>query len=529
MNRLNSRQSSKKGAVVSQFLDVADTLLRKHKRPISARELVDLATDEKLFSDNLAGRTPHQTMKSKISTDIVRKGNRSRFVRTAPGRFYLRELLEDPTKAYEAKRYRATPPREQVMVFPSRVLGVNQRFQGIKKSWSLASRKLFRPSVCTYIDRIEAEQRQDIKQVLTYILVTRRNRILAFRRGTFSRVEDYLRGSNCIGFGGHVAEIDRTLYNVGNELQVIRDNAVRELFEELALPEKDKDRLRRGDGLRVLGLLNDDSSPTGRRHFAVVLKYGASTDPLWEKPQRGEKSITQLRWVDLNALDVDLKDFEYWSQLCLTGFFPSSVRAQPSYIVRRKEALRPPGLLCLVGGIGSGKSLATELLKRDFGYTEINSGLIVAQLLGTPPVPETDRAEFQKRAWRFIQQRDGPKKLASALLNAQAHRSQGRILIDGIRQPATLNELKRLADRRVGIIFVHAPPNVAFQFYSERAGPAVTFADFLRLSEAPVEQGVKKMIGIADAVLYNWMGKSMYKEAVGKLMQNVGVSRRSHK
>jgi predicted NUDIX family phosphoesterase/dephospho-CoA kinase len=514
---------------VSQFLDVAETLLRKHKRPISARELVDLATDEKLFSDTLSGKTPHQTMKSKISTDIIRKGDRSRFVRTAPGRVYDRALLEDTAKAYEAKRYTASPPRERVMVFPSRVLDGTERFQGIKESWIRVSRKLFRPTVCTYIDRIEAEQRQDVKQVLTYILVTRRNRILAFRRGTFSRVEDYLRGSNCIGFGGHVAEIDRSLYNVGSELQVIRDNAVRELFEELALPQKDKDRLRRGDGLRVLGLLNDDSSPTGRRHFAVVLQYSVSTDPLWEKPQRGEKSITQLRWIDLNALDVELKDFEYWSQLCLTGFFPSSVRAQPSYIIRRTRTLRPPSLLCLVGGIGSGKSLATELLRRDFGYSEINSGSIVAQLVGIPAVSETGRAAFQKRAWQFIQNRDGPKKLALALLNALKSDPQERILIDGIRQTATLRELKRIADRRIGIIFVHAPPNVAFQFYSERSRQVVSFADFLKLSEAPVEQDVKKMIGIADAVLYNWMGKSMYKEAIGKLMQNVGVSRRHHK
>jgi hypothetical protein len=173
--------------------------------------------------------------------------------------------------------------------------------------------------------------------------------------------------------------------------------------------------------------------------------------------------------------------------------------------------------------------LATELLRRDFGYSEINSGSIVAQLVGIPAVSETGRAAFQKRAWQFIQNRDGPKKLALALLNALKSDPQERILIDGIRQTATLRELKRIADRRIGIIFVHAPPNVAFQFYSERSRQVVSFADFLKLSEAPVEQDVKKMIGIADAVLYNWMGKSMYKEAIGKLMQNVGVSRRHHK
>ena len=49
---------------------------------------------------------------------------------------------------------------------------------------------------------MEAEQSEDYKQILTHVMVTRESRILAFRRGTFNRVEDYLRGSTCIGFWG---------------------------------------------------------------------------------------------------------------------------------------------------------------------------------------------------------------------------------------------------------------------------------------------------------------------------------------
>jgi predicted NUDIX family phosphoesterase len=514
---------------LSQFLDVAETLLRRYKRAMTARELIDLATDEKLFSDRLSGKTPHQTMKSKLSINIIRKGANSRFVRTAPGRFYLRELLKDPNKVYQARRYHATPPRERVLVFPSAILDRYGRFQGIKQSWSRFIHEIFKPGNCTFVDRIQAEQREDVKQVLTYILVTKGNRVLAFRRGTFSRVEDYLRGSNCIGFGGHVAEVDRTLYNLGSEVQMVRDNAVRELFEELRVPDEDRDRLQRGEGLRVLGLLNDDSSPTGRRHFAVVLSYAASSSRGWNKPQRGEKSITQLRWVDLSALDVDLKGFEYWSQLCLAEFFPSSVTAQPSYFVRRKNPLRPPHPLCIVGGIGSGKSLATQILKRDFGYKEINSGLTLARLMGIPPVPVTDRAEFQKRAWEFIQRKDGPEKLASAMLEAFSNEPCERVLFDGVRQTATLQALTRISGGSVGMIFVHAPPNIAFRFYAGRGSKKIGFEEFLALSEAPVEQGVQKMIGVADAVLYNWIGKPKYEQAIHQLMRAIGVSPKTRK
>jgi len=177
---------------------------------MSAKQLVHAAIENQLFSDKLSGKTPHQTMKAKLSVDIRRKGNLSLFVRTRPGRFFLRSLLEHPSTAYEAKPLRAVPATENVLVFPSKWLDKHGRFQGINRSWKPILAKLTADSVLTHIGRIEAEQREDFKQVLTYVFVTRQSQILGFKRGTFNRVEDYLRGSYCIGFGGHVSELDRT-------------------------------------------------------------------------------------------------------------------------------------------------------------------------------------------------------------------------------------------------------------------------------------------------------------------------------
>jgi hypothetical protein len=80
---------------VGQFLDIAESVLKTTGKPLKPREMVDLAKDGGLFSDKLSGKTPQQTMKAKISVDIRRKGAASRFVRTAPNTFFLRELLSD--------------------------------------------------------------------------------------------------------------------------------------------------------------------------------------------------------------------------------------------------------------------------------------------------------------------------------------------------------------------------------------------------------------------------------------------------
>jgi predicted NUDIX family phosphoesterase/dephospho-CoA kinase len=486
------------------------------------REIVDAAKDASLFSDKLAGKTPEQTMKAKISVDIRSKGDSSRFVRTAPNTFYLRSLLTDPDDAYVAERQ--TPPSlgELVLAFPSAVLDRYERFQGITRSWRKFLDKILTDATCRPTPRFDAEQAEDHKQLLTYVLVTRGKFLLSFRRGTFNRVEDYLRGSLCIGFGGHVSESDRTLYNRGYYRQVVFESAARELSEELRLPEADRKRLNDGIGIEILGILNDDSSSTGRKHIAIVLRYEVSSSPEWERPSRGEKSITQLKWLKPSDLDYDLREFEYWSQLCLTEFYKTEIRTQPSFLILRRTPFRGKHhILCVIGGIGSGKSAATQILTREFGYREVNSGRILAQLLHIPPVPITKRADMQARAWQFISSKNGPKKLASALVRVVGE-AEGAVLIDGVRQRATLDALKALvAPERVAVLYVHTPPHIAYQFYRDRRNRPVNIEQFLALRDAPVESEVSKLIAEADAVLYNWTGRVSYDHAIRRLMREI--------
>jgi hypothetical protein len=166
--------------------------------------------------------------------------------------------------------------------------------------------------------------------------------------------------------------------------------------------------------------------------------------------------------------------------------------------------------------------MATDVLTKDFGYSEINSGRVVAEILGIPPVPQSPREKFQQRAWEFIQEPNGPTRLAQGIWEHVKAESGPRILVDGIRQRATLEALRRLAGgRRVGLLYVYTPPNVAYQFYKGRGGDSLSIQDFLSVSDSPVEIEVRSMIGISDAVLYNWSGRPLYRDAVRQLMKDV--------
>jgi predicted NUDIX family phosphoesterase len=511
--------------MASEFLQVAQQVFEREKRALSAKEIVNIALREGFFSDKVAGKTPHQTMKAKLSVNIRRLGDASPFVRTAPGRFFLRRLLDPNARIYEAPPLRPPKASEDVLLFPTAWLDEQRRFQGIKTKGAIKLLdRLFRSGELTYISRREAEELDDHKQIITYIMVTRGAQVLAYRRGNYNRVEDFLKGAECVGFGGHVSAGDATLF--GQLTFGILEAAVRELKEELELPAADRARLDRGQGLSIVGVLNDDASANGRRHFAVILRYEVSGGPEWDQPIRNEKAITQLRWLDPTASPERLFDFEYWSQLCILEFYRSAQITRPTYVIRRKPPLRPPHLLLVLGELGSGKSATTRLLRSDFSYTEINSGRVVAELLGVQPLDtEQGRAAFQDKAWSFIQSADGPSRLAEALLDRADQIRGGRVLIEGIRQRATLKALLGSpGDRRIGTVFIHTPFNVAFEFYRHRAGGMSSIYEFIAARGKPVELEVGGLVEFADAVLYNWSGEGAYKKMIHRLMADLGVT-----
>ena len=488
---------------------------------MSAARLVALGYKNRMFSDKLSGLTPKQTMKSKLSVHIRRYGDDSLFIRTRPGRFYLRHLVESEDDIYHAPPLQPPPSTERVLAFPPSVLDPGLRFQGLETYWKRLHRTILKWDNCIYVDRLTAEQDDNHKQMLTYIVVSRDEEILAYKRGTYNRVEDFLRGSFCVGFGGHVSESDLTFFNSSDF--GLMDSAIRELSEELTLPRADLIRIRDPQHFRLIGAINDDSSPVGRRHFAFLFQYEVSNDSYWKQPLRREKSITQLRWIGKDSR-IPIQDFEYWSQLVLREFFRDFVAEQPAYTIRRKVSLKRSHVLCLLGPVASGKSDTAAILINEYGYREVNSGKILAQMMQIPPVSDAGRKEFQARSWEFISSVDGPMRLAHAILK-RIHRTDGdRIVIDGIRQRTTLDQIRnslKKHGKRLCVIFVHTPPDIAFQFYNSRQKVPVPVQDFLAIRESPVEQETYDMIRLADAVLYNWSGRPIYHEIVRQVMEEI--------
>ncbi|WP_416879692.1 HTH domain-containing protein, partial [Litorimonas sp.] len=357
--------------------------MREQNRPMRVQDIIAQAQESGLFSDEMFSRTPQKSMQARLSMEIVRNGDDSTFVRTGKGIFFLRDLLAttnttqavdgslalkptDGLKPYRAKPRRPRQTKENVLVIPGEVCRKILDFQGLRRGTELHLKRLINSDV-KHLARTSAEETEEFKQVITYVLVTHKKHVLSFRRGRFNRAAQFLRGSLCIGFGGHVTDEDYSLFS-GEDFG-IRENATRELTEEIKV--EGLDPVIKAERLSFLGLINDNSTSLGRKHLAVVYQYEVPESD-WEKwleVSKHELSINELRWIDTEAESINLVEFEYWSQLCWRTLSPEMVEAQAEFRIFRKKPFQAPHILVVVGGIGSGKSSATDVLEEKFAYS----------------------------------------------------------------------------------------------------------------------------------------------------------------
>jgi predicted NUDIX family phosphoesterase len=367
--------------------------------------------------------------------------------------------------------------RERVLCVPRRDYEQFLTFQGIETGASALLTSLLETERVAHLPRANAEGNLNFKQIVTYTLVQHEDKLLSFRRGQFSRVASFLKGARCVGFGGHVTEGDADIF--GYQDQGVRTCAAREIEEELqsSFGPLNIDP----SSLELLGILNDDSSEVGRKHVAIVFKYTIVNWEGWSSIREGEPGVRSLKWIEINDLRLDLNDFEYWSQLCIRKFFPKIASQQSGLRMLRSMDTAGKHLIIIVGTIGSGKSYTARILEKSLGYSLINSGEIVANLVGLPPIPLTNRSAFQNAAAELVSSEEG--------------------------------------------IHVQTPPDLAFLSYQKREAK-LSVREFMELYDAPVEREIQSLARRSDAIVFNWYGEESYNELVTQLVDIIGSSKR---
>jgi len=484
-------------------LDAIELVLREAGRPLAPKELLREIHQRQLL--DLTTRTPVKSLHARLSVDILRRGFRSRFKRVAPGEFALRDF---PGDEYPAPRHVKKLPRSRVMVFPSPRLAEIGHFHGIRRDHETYFGALVNPSTAVPLSRHRAELDSDYKQIVSYVLIRHQDSLLRFTRGTVSTIGDYFYGQYSLGFGGHVENTD---WNTNLVLLPEADtnvapfgandygysNAVRrELHEEIGIDPGDVSP----HNFRTIGVLNDDSTELGRRHFAFV--------HLLELPEptfaRKEIAVRDLRLVPIASLSQDFAGYEYWSKLCIQTFFGERLALGCYVHPRRGFSLgNHSDLVLITGYIGSGKSEACALLQRSFGFIQVPCSRILQQLIGCPPIEDIGRASMQQLGYRFINTPDGHERFAHGILDFMAKAPGKRYVFDGLRYPKTLEVLQDLIGSPITVMYIESTIDSQYKYYRMKSTEAPSFNEFLSLVNHPVERQIETFYPIADIIVYN--------------------------
>jgi len=152
-------------------------------------------------------------------------------------------------------------------------------------------------------DRGEAEEDSSHKQLIPYCVFRCGDRVLHYTRGKAGG-ENRLHAKISVGVGGHINPVDM---GEGRKGAAAYYAAVqREIEEEL--------EIGCDYGMRIVGLLNDDSNPVGQVHLGVVHLVELESEDVKSR----EDALTDLSWASVGELNGHLYErLETWSQFCV--------------------------------------------------------------------------------------------------------------------------------------------------------------------------------------------------------------------
>jgi predicted NUDIX family phosphoesterase len=196
------------------------------------------------------------------------------------------------------------PSRERVLVVPGAELDRLGRFQGFHGDAERYLTALLTPELMEYRPRSQVEDDPSMKQIIPYVVIRCRDAVWCYTRGK-SQAEARLHRRRSLGVGGHVSESDADgrrsfeAYNLAME---------RELDEEVEVSSPGR--------MRLVGLINDDSTPVGSVHLGVVHLLDLERPAV--RPR--EEGLAEPDFVSITNLKLSWDEFETWSQICIEAF-----------------------------------------------------------------------------------------------------------------------------------------------------------------------------------------------------------------
>jgi hypothetical protein len=298
---------------VDSYLEIAEDVLRRVRRPLSALQILRAAYENGTAPPHLRGRTQHKTLGARLSEDILQLREGSRFYRTAPGRFLLRDLADDPSIPEEMRRPIIARRRRRELA-QKRSLAFDRA--SLNRAVSETSEVVDSGAVLELISRgcfhyasSARHRRSDDVVVWAFMLVIRAGCVLTYRQGHYREDRDTFMHRRSIGFYTPVIDEDLSLFDRIDH--GIVSSGLKALAADLDLQDRQLwPVLAQCSQLRTFVYPDAHAS----RDLLAVVSLAC---PDWLDPTSKRLAINDLQWLDLRSLPNDREDFDPWSQAIL--------------------------------------------------------------------------------------------------------------------------------------------------------------------------------------------------------------------
>lgn len=287
---------------MGHFLDVAYRVLRHEGQPLSPDEITEFGLKWGWLTTR--GKTPAQSMKARLSMDILDKELQSRFMRTASGKFGLRQWHGEHAE-FVSQRFKKSLLEEDIVVFPAVSLYKYVPGPGLHLITPRNRRSLI--AELESMKRSLAEERYDVIQLVSVFVVRFGEEYLTYKR-TKRLPENRLHGSYSMSFGGHLNPEDIL------PLFDIFDSKMAHFVMNRELQEEIRFQANNSPELRYRGLLYDNSRDVSRQHLGVVYDVKLGNDNF----QIGERGfLMDAKFETLEEIEARRGSFENWSWILM--------------------------------------------------------------------------------------------------------------------------------------------------------------------------------------------------------------------
>ena len=293
----------------NSYLDIAESIIRHAKRPLSPREILAQAYIETAVPAHLHGRTQEKTLQARLSEDISRLREKSLFFRTNRARFFLREFLTDAEIPVVFKtEFFARPRRkdlrnERILVFENISIEENEPKVLTKKNLD----RIFERQSYRYATWSELATDPNAMPVYSFVVFHNDREVLTHIGGQFNEDNHPSKGFRSMGFGSVVRAQDGDL--LYEAYHGIIGSGINELVYSLGLSRELAREARYEGDVHLHCAIASYDERVGP-HLRAVMSYRCPDDFLVSK---ASLSLNRLAWLQ-PGLAVPSSEFDHASQ-----------------------------------------------------------------------------------------------------------------------------------------------------------------------------------------------------------------------